>query len=120
MHMAEVPVFDANATVLDVQISDLMEAAGQALATEVARISEQVEGAKHREIWILCGPGNNGGDGLVAARSGAIGLCVASLSRCAASLSRCLLRRRTLRGLSGLRCAATALGFRAVCSCLTP
>ena len=61
MHIAEVGVFDANATALEVQTRDLMEAAGQAVASEAARIAESLEGAEHREIWILCGPGNNGG-----------------------------------------------------------
>ena len=68
MHIAEVGVFDANAAALDIQTSDLMEAAGQALATEVSRIAEGLDGAEHREIWVLCGPGNNGGDGFVIAR----------------------------------------------------
>ncbi len=66
MHIAEVEVFDANAAALDIQTSDLMEAAGQALATETSRIAETLEGAEHREIWVLCGPGNNGGDGFAA------------------------------------------------------
>jgi len=66
MHIAEVGVFDANAAALDVPTVDLMEAAGQALATEAARIAETLEGAEHREIWVLCGPGNNGGDGFAA------------------------------------------------------
>ena len=47
-----------------------MEAAGQAAtASEAARIAESLEGAEHREIWILCGPGNNGGDGFAASVS---------------------------------------------------
>jgi hydroxyethylthiazole kinase-like uncharacterized protein yjeF len=41
---------------------DLMEAAGAALARETARL------ARPGPIRILCGKGNNGGDGLVAAR----------------------------------------------------
>nr|MBA2522124.1 bifunctional ADP-dependent NAD(P)H-hydrate dehydratase/NAD(P)H-hydrate epimerase [Solirubrobacterales bacterium] len=41
---------------------DLMEAAGDALAREVARV------AGPGPIRLLCGKGNNGGDGLVAAR----------------------------------------------------
>ena len=56
MHIAEVKVFDANATALDIQTADLMEAAGQALASETARIAETL-GGEHREIWVLCGPG---------------------------------------------------------------
>jgi ADP-dependent NAD(P)H-hydrate dehydratase / NAD(P)H-hydrate epimerase len=41
----------------------LMEAAGQAVADEVARIARS-----RGRIAVLCGPGNNGGDGFVAAR----------------------------------------------------
>ena len=67
MHIAEVGVFDVNAVALDIQTIDLMEAAGQALASETARIAESLEGAEHREIWVLCGPGNNGGDGFASA-----------------------------------------------------
>jgi ADP-dependent NAD(P)H-hydrate dehydratase / NAD(P)H-hydrate epimerase len=42
--------------------AELMEAAGTALAEEVARVAPQ------GPVRILCGKGNNGGDGLVAAR----------------------------------------------------
>ncbi|MFL2978944.1 MAG: NAD(P)H-hydrate epimerase [Candidatus Thalassarchaeaceae archaeon] len=69
MHPAEVEVFDANARHLDISIQDLMQAAGQALAAETIRIVEASEAPEHREIWILCGSGNNGGDGFAAALS---------------------------------------------------
>ena len=69
MHPEEVVVFDANARHLDVSIRDLMQAAGQALAAETVRLVETSEAPEHREIWILCGPGNNGGDGFAAALS---------------------------------------------------
>ena len=42
--------------------ADLMERAGRAIAQAVARL------AAGREILVLCGPGNNGGDGYIAAR----------------------------------------------------
>jgi hydroxyethylthiazole kinase-like uncharacterized protein yjeF len=43
----------------------LMENAGQAVADETARILEDI---RQQQILILVGPGNNGGDALVAAR----------------------------------------------------
>jgi len=43
----------------------LMENAGQAVAEETGRILEDI---RQQQILILIGPGNNGGDGLVAAR----------------------------------------------------
>src|SRR5262245_61227868 len=43
----------------------LMESAGRAVAVA---IRERLGGARARRIVVLVGPGNNGGDGLVAAR----------------------------------------------------
>lgn len=43
----------------------LMELAGLSCATSLA---EQYPRARHPRVLIVCGPGNNGGDGLVAAR----------------------------------------------------
>ncbi len=48
----------------DDQASSLMERAGLA----AARLSLALAPAGSGPIWIACGPGNNGGDGLVAAR----------------------------------------------------
>jgi hydroxyethylthiazole kinase-like uncharacterized protein yjeF len=45
-----------------VQVSDLMEQAGKALALTLADFSDA------EKILVLCGHGNNGGDGLAAAR----------------------------------------------------
>ena len=57
MRAAEAAAIDAGTPV-----EALMERAGEALAEAV------VEYAGHRSVLILCGPGNNGGDGYVAAR----------------------------------------------------
>ena len=63
MHWEEVAVFDANSSSLGVDEYDLMKAAGEALAREVAKSSGG------GGVLFLCGPGNNGGDGFVAACS---------------------------------------------------
>ena len=60
----EMRVLDRNAQYFGVSILDLMENAGKAVA-EVARTEF---GAAGRRVLVLCGTGNNGGDGLVAAR----------------------------------------------------
>ena len=57
----EVAVFDANAEALGAKVSTLMGAAGKALARKAAAMVPK------GEILILCGPGNNGGDGFAAA-----------------------------------------------------
>jgi NAD(P)H-hydrate epimerase len=62
MPRQEVPVLDANAEALGVQVRELMANAGQAVAQVVQ--DEVLEGP----AVILCGKGNNGGDGYVAAR----------------------------------------------------
>src|SRR5712691_12154373 len=60
----EMRVLDRNAQHFGVSISELMENAGRAVA-DVARSEFRVDG---KEVLVLCGTGNNGGDGLVAAR----------------------------------------------------
>src|SRR3979490_1036208 len=60
----EMRVLDRNAQYAGLSIQDLMEAAGKAVA-EVARTEF---GAAGKRVLVLCGTGNNGGDGLVAAR----------------------------------------------------
>ncbi|MBR84341.1 MAG: hypothetical protein CMA85_00115 [Euryarchaeota archaeon] len=61
MSWPEVAVLDGNAAALGIPESKLMEAAGLTLA-EAAR--EMSQGP----VLVMCGPGNNGGDGFVAAR----------------------------------------------------
>jgi hydroxyethylthiazole kinase-like uncharacterized protein yjeF len=58
---ARMRVIDANAMALGVTELQLMESAGRALA-------EQVLAFNPERVLLLCGNGNNGGDGMVAAR----------------------------------------------------
>src|SRR5438093_4610569 len=60
----EMRVLDRNAQHFGVSILELMENAGKAVA-DVARSEFRVGG---KDVLVLCGTGNNGGDGLVAAR----------------------------------------------------
>lgn len=60
----EVEAVEANAVARGVAPEDLMEAAGRAVAEEAARRLRS-PGAR---VAVLAGPGNNGGDGFVAAR----------------------------------------------------
>lgn len=60
----EMRVLDRNAQHFGVSILDLMESAGKAVA-ETARRDFGITGKK---VLVVCGTGNNGGDGFVAAR----------------------------------------------------
>jgi len=61
---SEMRVIDRNAQYLGVSTLELMENAGKAVA-EIARSELKAAG---KRVLVVCGPGNNGGDGLVAAR----------------------------------------------------
>jgi NAD(P)H-hydrate epimerase len=65
MHWEEAKVFDVNAVALGVDELDLMMAAGKALSQEVGHYTNNI--SQMGEVWFLCGSGNNGGDGFVAA-----------------------------------------------------
>lgn len=52
----------------------LMELAGQACAVALARVYDKT---KYPRVLVCCGPGNQGGDGLVAARH--LGMVTSSL-----------------------------------------
>ena len=59
---------DLKAQKLGIPGQRLMEHAGAAVAAAVKAIAEATERWRKGPILILCGPGNNGGDGFVAAR----------------------------------------------------
>ena len=67
IHWKEVAVFDFNSAALGKPPFELMIAAGKHLANMVASTIEESM-KSNSEVWILCGPGNNGGDGYVAAK----------------------------------------------------
>jgi hydroxyethylthiazole kinase-like uncharacterized protein yjeF len=62
---AEMKQIEAEAEKIGLSSSQLMENAGRAVAESARRILGGVSG---RKVLALAGPGNNGGDGLVAAR----------------------------------------------------
>jgi hydroxyethylthiazole kinase-like uncharacterized protein yjeF len=63
--IAQMLQLEGNCIKSGITMEMLMENAGQAVAEEAMRILEDI---RQQQILILIGPGNNGGDGLVAAR----------------------------------------------------
>ncbi|MCK4331057.1 MAG: bifunctional ADP-dependent NAD(P)H-hydrate dehydratase/NAD(P)H-hydrate epimerase, partial [Dehalococcoidia bacterium] len=61
----EMREIDASAASIGLTTETLMENAGRAVAEETRKLLGSVVG---RKILVIVGPGNNGGDGLVAAR----------------------------------------------------
>ncbi len=61
---AEMRVLDRNAQHFGVSVLDLMENAGKG----VADVARQDFAAAGKRVLVVCGTGNNGGDGFVAAR----------------------------------------------------
>ena len=76
-----------NAIALDVDlfnqcgysIDQLMELAGLSVAS-VVRKSYPLDTLTNKRVLICCGPGNNGGDGLVAARHLQLFVCLLKLT----------------------------------------
>ena len=58
------------------EATQLMELAGLSCAQTVAKVYPK---DRHPRVLVCCGPGNQGGDGLVAARH--LGICQMSLSQ---------------------------------------
>jgi ADP-dependent NAD(P)H-hydrate dehydratase / NAD(P)H-hydrate epimerase len=61
----EMAVADANSEFMGVSRLVLMENAGRVVASHVERV---LGGLAGRRVLVLAGPGNNGGDGMAAAR----------------------------------------------------
>jgi NAD(P)H-hydrate epimerase len=59
---------DRRAQAMGIRGERLMEHAGTAVAAAAKALAEATERWKRGPILVLCGPGNNGGDGFVAAR----------------------------------------------------
>ena len=65
VNSAEMREIEGRCELEGIPTSQLMENAGRAFAREVR---EWIEGVTGTNVVVLVGPGNNGGDGLVAAR----------------------------------------------------
>ena len=61
----EMRLLESRAADAGVPAESLMESAGLAVARDIAR---RLDGVRSKRVVVLVGPGNNGGDGMVAAR----------------------------------------------------
>lgn len=93
---SEVAVLDANAEALGVPTSQLMENAGQAVAEEALKLGEG-------PVLVLAGPGNNGGDGVAAARHLAEQRLVTVALAVPGAQAKSPLLRAQLEGLAGTK-----------------
>ena len=103
---AQVAALDAAAVAAGVDIVQLMEVAG----FQVARLAWTMNGSRPRRVHVVAGHGNNGGDGLVAARHlSAWGCAVtATVHGDPASLSGVLERQRRAAAASGVEVTVSA------------
>ena len=103
---------DRRAQALGVPEERLMEHAGTAVAAAVKALATDLGRWGTGPIVILCGPGNNGGDGLVAARRLALAgaqVIVGLVDR------RCATDRRHRRPATGTASRATRGSARSIC-----
>jgi NAD(P)H-hydrate epimerase len=73
---AELAALDAAATSLGIDVVQLMEVAG----FQAARLAWRMLGSRPKRVHVVAGHGNNGGDGLVAARHLAAWGCTVSVA----------------------------------------
>lgn len=63
--IAEMRAIEAAADKAGISYGQMMDSAGQAVAE---RVKQLIKAPVHKQVLVLVGPGNNGGDGLVAGR----------------------------------------------------
>jgi NAD(P)H-hydrate epimerase len=111
---SEVAALDAAATSLGIGVVQLMELAG----FQVARLAWRMLGSRPGRVHVVAGHGNNGGDGLVAARHLAASGCTVSVAvlREPDRLPEVLdLQTRAARG-AGVAVTASPVAAAALCS----
>lgn len=94
---------EQQAVAAGISLDRLMERAGRSVASAVAR---RVGGVTGRRIVVLVGPGNNGGDGLVAARH--LAFWGAKVTACLLTSRRDPDPKRELAAAAGVQVVSTA------------